>query len=139
MRGLPGSGKSTLAKKLTKNVYSADDYFIKDGKYLYDYSKIAIAHEWNKDRIRASLEKGVSSLAVDNTNTSAWEMRDYVKMGIKYDYDIVLVEPDTDYKWDLDMLKEKSKHNIDRAKLELMRDCYSHDPSLEDILKAEKE
>lgn len=39
MRGVPGSGKSTKAKKLAGSngvIYSTDDFFMKNGEYIYD-------------------------------------------------------------------------------------------------------
>lgn len=104
MRGLPGSGKSNLAKRLTKNVFSTDDYFMKNGKYEFDFEQIEQAHEWNRKQVNKAMSKGIQKVAVDNTNSSAWEMTPYVKLALKYDYDITLVEPDTGYKWNIDVL-----------------------------------
>ena len=139
MRGLPGSGKSHIAKRITRNVFSTDTYFMKNGKYKFDFTKIQVAHEWNKARVRRALETYTPKVVVDNTNTSNWEMTDYARMGVEFDYNIFLVEPDVSYKWDIDELLKKTKHNVSREKMELMLECYDHDPSLEDILKAEKE
>ncbi|MBP9839028.1 MAG: hypothetical protein KBC84_10000 [Proteobacteria bacterium] len=47
MRGLPGSGKSTKAKKIAGNVgvvYSTDDFFMVNGKYMYDSKLIGDNH-----------------------------------------------------------------------------------------------
>jgi len=51
LRGVPGSGKSTISKRIqqlydTDCVCSADDYFMKNGTYNYDNSKIQDAHKW---------------------------------------------------------------------------------------------
>lgn len=51
MRGVPGAGKSTivnyLANKLDTNcICSADLFFMKNGRYEYDRSKIGQAHEF---------------------------------------------------------------------------------------------
>jgi len=48
MRGLPGSGKSTKAKLFAGEkglIYSTDDFFIIDGKYIYDPTKIVEYHQ----------------------------------------------------------------------------------------------
>lgn len=62
MRGLPGSGKSYKAKKLAEAghgiVYSTDDFFEVDGKYIYDGSKIGEYHQKNQDRTEEALKKG---------------------------------------------------------------------------------
>lgn len=50
MRGMPGSGKSTLAKKLAGQggvVYSTDDFFMKNGQYVYDAKMIGEYHNKN--------------------------------------------------------------------------------------------
>jgi len=40
VRGLPGAGKSSFAKLLGSAICTADDYFIKNGKYNWTASKI---------------------------------------------------------------------------------------------------
>lgn len=47
IRGLPGSGKSTMAKVLALVGYQhfeADMFFVRDGTYCYDRSRIREAH-----------------------------------------------------------------------------------------------
>lgn len=53
IRGLPGSGKSTLAKKLAGQggvIYSTDDFFMKNGEYIYDVKMIGEYHNKNFER-----------------------------------------------------------------------------------------
>lgn len=45
VRGLPGSGKSTLAKSLVERnrggvVFSSDDFFMVNGKYVWDGARL---------------------------------------------------------------------------------------------------
>ena len=42
LRGLPGSGKTTLAKSLGGMHIEADNYFMVDGEYKFDASKLNI-------------------------------------------------------------------------------------------------
>lgn len=74
MRGLPGSGKSTLAHKLGEHgvVYSTDDFFMVEGKYIYNSQKIAEYHNKNQQRTKEAMEKGVAIVVVDNTNMKLW-------------------------------------------------------------------
>ena len=71
MRGLPGSGKSTIVKSM-KNVYghfdshkiavcSADAYFMKNGFYKFDASKLNDSHGECQLQVReaAKLRKNV--------------------------------------------------------------------------------
>ena len=53
LRGIPGSGKSTLAKQLfaeealrgcVTTTCSADDHFMRDGVYIFNYKKLGDAH-----------------------------------------------------------------------------------------------
>jgi len=49
VRGLPGSGKSTLAKSLVERnrgggVFSSDDFFMVNGKYIWDGARLGEVH-----------------------------------------------------------------------------------------------
>ncbi|CAC5398331.1 CNP [Mytilus coruscus] len=62
MRGVSGSGKSTLVR-LIGNIYrdsricSADQYFMKNGKYQFDKSNLSIAHEKCGEKSKESMFK----------------------------------------------------------------------------------
>lgn len=82
IRGLPGSGKSTMAQVLAQVGYEhfeADMYFMRDGQYAYDRSKIRQAHEWCRDQARRALEAG-KRVVVSNTFTRLQEMAPYFAM-----------------------------------------------------------
>ena len=55
VRGIPGAGKTTFAEKLAwplgAPVYSADDYFMKDGKYIFNVAGLGAAHAQCLERI----------------------------------------------------------------------------------------
>jgi len=51
LRGLPGSGKSTLAKSLGGMRIEADQYFMYEGKYEFDASKLKEAHAWCQNAV----------------------------------------------------------------------------------------
>ena len=51
LRGLPGSGKSTLAKSLGGKHFEADMYFVRDGEYQFDVTKLKEAHEWCRSSV----------------------------------------------------------------------------------------
>ncbi len=49
VRGIPGSGKSTFAKQLVGAdflVCEADKYFMVDGEYKFDATKLKQAHDF---------------------------------------------------------------------------------------------
>lgn len=96
VRGIPGSGKSTFAKKLAKETdsahFEADMFFIKDGEYHFDASKIKEAHEWCRDQVHKSIEAD-QSVVVSNTFVKMWEIKPYLSMSS----DIEVVEMTTRY------------------------------------------
>lgn len=77
VRGLPGSGKSTFAKSLGVPHIEADMYFIQDGKYLFDPTKMAQAHAWCLKETMQTL-KDYGNAVVSNTFTQLWEMEPYI-------------------------------------------------------------
>ena len=62
LRGLPGSGKSTFANLLGGIHVEADQYFMQDGEYKFDASKLKQAHNWCKLRVEHSMEDGVDKI-----------------------------------------------------------------------------
>lgn len=88
LRGLPGSGKSTLAKSLGCYMFEADQYFMQDGEYKFDASKLKQAHNWCKLRVEHSMEDGLGMIVVANTFTQEWEMDAYFELAEKYGYQI---------------------------------------------------
>lgn len=94
MRGVSGTGKSTLAKKLGKNgvVLSTDDYFMKDGVYDFNPKNLGIYHKMNQEKTKECMEKGISPIVIDNTNSKEWEMKPYVMLADQYNYEIHIEE-----------------------------------------------
>lgn len=84
IRGLPGSGKTTLAKFLQFegddiDWHEADHYFMQEGQYVFDASKLAEAHEKCQTDTRRNLTLGTSCI-VSNTFTTMKEMEPYLQM-----------------------------------------------------------
>ncbi|XP_063807850.1 NEDD4-binding protein 2-like 1 isoform X2 [Pseudophryne corroboree] len=107
LRGLPGSGKSSLARKLKRDfpsalVFSTDDYFImEDGSYLYDQNLLQDAHRWNQKRARKAMTRGKTPIIIDNTNIVAWHMQPYAAMALENGYQVIFLEPDTHWKFNV--------------------------------------
>jgi hypothetical protein len=81
IRGLPGSGKSFKAKNMGGYVHlEADMYMEFSGQYVYDASKVRVAHDWCVASARQSLEQG-ENVVVSNTFTRIWELQRYVDLG----------------------------------------------------------
>lgn len=82
IRGLPGSGKTTMAKVLAEvgfEHYEADQFFMVDGVYRYDASRIRDAHDWCQRKTREALASG-RRVVVSNTFTRLQEMEPYRAM-----------------------------------------------------------
>jgi predicted kinase len=90
LRGLPGSGKSSVAKSLmnaqTGHV-EADMFFMKNGEYNFDASKLKEAHEWCRKQTDVYMQPyGYNTVIVSNTFTQEWEMKPYYELAEKYDF-----------------------------------------------------
>ena len=86
LRGLPGSGKSTLAKSLGGEQVEADQYFVVNGEYKFDPTKIRTAHEWCKNQVSDWMFLEIKKIVVSNTFTQEWEMEEYYKMASQHGY-----------------------------------------------------
>lgn len=84
IRGLPGAGKSTLASELvsrepnTKH-FEADMFFVEDGMYRFDKSKLNGAHKWCLIQTMLSIIYGYN-VVVSNTFTTKKELEPYIEI-----------------------------------------------------------
>lgn len=140
MRGLPGSGKSFTAKQLVGDgqIFSADDYWCLEDpdKYQFDKTKLRQAHQWNHRRVYRAVESELPVIVVDNTNTTLKELRSFhdilLDAGTK-GYTIELVEPQTDWAFDVDECFKRNTHNVPKEVIQQMSDRYVK-VIIEDIL-----
>ena len=91
VRGVPGSGKSTFAKSIGGIHIEADQFFMMNGKYNFDITKIKLAHKYCQNQTEAWMKTdGVQvnneKIVVSNTFTQEWEMEPYFKLAEKYGY-----------------------------------------------------
>ncbi len=75
-RGLPGSGKTYQAQRRGGRVFSADDFFMREGIYRFDTAQIGCAHNQCIFNALQAIQKG--DVAVANTFTQVWEMLPYL-------------------------------------------------------------
>lgn len=124
MRGLPGSGKSTIVQMIKQKykravVCSADSYFMNEnGNYVFDSSKLHQAHQECKDKATGACANGASVVIIDNTNIKWWEIRPYVVIAAEFCYTVVIVEPQTWWKFIPEELAARNKRKIDVVILE---------------------
>mmetsp|Transcript_18696 Transcript_18696/g.24340 ORF Transcript_18696/g.24340 Transcript_18696/m.24340 type:complete len:289 (+) Transcript_18696:139-1005(+) len=100
-RGLPGCGKSYLSGRIEKaakdlhrpcRVCSADKYFEQSGQYIFDPSKLSLAHQFCRNAFHNSLQTPNSVIIIDNTNTTQWEYENYVSEAIDFGARVFIVE-----------------------------------------------
>lgn len=92
IRGVPGSGKSTLAKLNFKDHIhiEADMYFITDGIYQYDKTKVQDAHRWCKFETEKAIRNG-DNVVVANTFTRIWELLPYIQLATDYSIEFRII------------------------------------------------
>jgi predicted kinase len=123
LRGLPGSGKSTLAKSLDGIHIEADQFFMIDGEYRFDASKLKDAHNYCFTRTKSymyihSSKDTAERIIVSNTFTQEWEMKPYFELAEKNGYRVysLIVENRHD---------GVNQHGVPADKLEQMKNRFN--------------
>lgn len=133
LRGLPGSGKSTRADELVKSfrelqanpvVFSADKYFDTQGGYRYDAKEVGAAHNWAFKNTEEAVRVFQSPIIIDNTNTEEFEILNYYNIAYHNWYKFYVLEPDTDWAFDVAELTRRNTHGVPADKLSRMLKRY---------------
>lgn len=100
-------------------VISADDYFMKDGKYEFDASKLSQAHSDCQSRTQSAMEFELPIICVANTFTTEWEMRPYFDLAETFGYRVFTIVIENRHGNESvhdvpesTLLKQKSRFNI---------------------------
>lgn len=133
MRGLQGSGKSTLAKKIASKslnsvICSSDNYFMKDGKYVFKRSQLKDAHAYCFNKFKDALDNESPIVVIDNTNIQWKHFRSYIQyvwnyyddhtlyniraIDFSHQYKIKIVEPKTWWKFNPYQLYKRNTHGL---------------------------
>ena len=119
LRGLPGSGKSTLAKSLGAEYIEADMFFMRDGEYKFDPSKLKDAHNWCQDVVETWMDAmAYDRIIVSNTFTQEWEMEAYYKLAETYGYRVYSLIVENRH-------GGTNQHGVSNEKLEQMRNRFN--------------
>ncbi len=127
IRGIPGSGKTSFATHIWNEyaVCEADKFFYdKEGNYNFDPTKLKEAHAWCKNEVETRMIDHQNNgqyypeIAVSNTFTQEWEMKDYFDLAEKYGYKIVSLIVENRH-------GGKNVHGVPDEKLEIMKNRFS--------------
>jgi predicted kinase len=122
VRGVPGSGKSTFAKTLGGTHFETDNYFMVDGEYKFDFTKIKEAHNWCQSQVSNAMllnyTTGINEkIVVSNTFTQEWEMEPYFEMAKEWGYTVFTVVVENRH-------GGENQHGVPEDKLEIMRNRF---------------
>lgn len=122
VRGIPGSGKSTFAKTLGGTHFETDEFFMVDGEYKFDPTKLKEAHRWCQDSVNTAMilnhTAGLNNvIVVSNTFTQEWEMETYFQMADTYGYKVFSVIVENRH-------GGINTHGVPEDKLQAMRDRF---------------
>lgn len=123
IRGIPGSGKSTLAKSILSQEHEygkhmeADMYFMRDGEYKFDATKLGAAHAWCQSETRHFLERNFTVI-VSNTFTTIKELRPYFAMAKELGIVPEVIVCQNQF---------GNVHNVPEESLKRMRDRFQYD------------
>ncbi len=124
LRGIPGAGKSTLAKQLGDSHFETDTFFMVEGEYKFDPTKLRKAHEWCQSQIELAMinnhvTAGLdnSDIVVSNTFTQAWEMDAYNELAKKYGYRVFSIIVENRH-------GGVNQHNVPEDKLQMMKERF---------------
>jgi predicted kinase len=111
LSGVSGAGKSSVAAGIEGILaVSADHYFMAEGEYRFDSSKLGEAHGFCFREFVRLLQAG-RSVVVDNTNTTAIEIAPYVLGAQAYGYEcriVTVVVPESR----LHIAAQRNRHGV---------------------------
>ena len=122
LRGLPGTGKSLLSQQLQvgwgyAKAFSTDDYFMVNGEYQFDPSKLGEYHQKNLNeaddymkRFKGEEHNHIMCI-IDNTNTQHWEYEKYIQSAENNGFMVQIISIDWDAK-DIPLYAKRNSHGV---------------------------
>lgn len=95
LRGIAGCGKSTLANRMKSEdpnivICSADDYWIKNGQYVFEAANLGKAHYVCLLKATRAIESG-KDVIIDNTNLSLSDFKKYIDLAEANSYSVKII------------------------------------------------
>ena len=90
IRGVSGSGKTTVVNSIaqdTDRVVCTDDFFMVNGEYVFDPTKLKENHLECQKKVGNWLSRG-KTVFVHNTFTCEWEMTPYFTLAETFGYKV---------------------------------------------------
>lgn len=92
IRGVSGSGKSSTAKLFNPDiVLEADQYFMHNGIYKFDLSKLREAHKYCRLSCASYMSKETPRIVISNTFTTIKELKPYLELAKEYKYRVTVL------------------------------------------------
>lgn len=122
VRGIPGSGKSTFAKSLGGAHFETDMFYMVDGEYKFDGSKIKEAHQWCQNSVHNAMILNHTAnlnqvIVVSNTFTQEWEMKPYFDLAKTYGYQVFSLIVENRH-------GGLNQHGVPEDKVQIMKDRF---------------
>lgn len=142
LRGIPGSGKSYYANKAVEvaesmndyaTICSADSFFMINGEYCFDPTKISKAHQECYMKAHQSISLGRKiinfldknmTVIIDNTNTQNWEISPYILMAQSYGAEIHIIKFEVNLEVALERNIHKVPEDIIKSMIKLWEDPF---------------
>ncbi|XP_023349258.1 NEDD4-binding protein 2-like 1 [Eurytemora carolleeae] len=79
---------------------------------LFKVEELKNAHQFSQDICDEYCSRGELLVVVDNTNVKRWEMGTYFKLAEKYRYTVILAEPKTPWRYNVQELAARNSHGV---------------------------
>lgn len=119
--GPSGSGKSTYVREHCDPfavVCSADDYFIVNGEYQFDPSKLSEAHGYCLRKFIHACQDAAGWVVCDSTNTTIAQVAPYIQVAQAYGYKVDVVPVVAK----VEVCARRNAHGVPRGTIQRMRD-----------------
>ena len=122
LRGVPGSGKSTVAQNIGGTHFETDKYFMVDGEYKFDPTKLKQYHQMCQDEVNLAMIQNHTAhfndvIVVSNTFTQEWEMKPYFDLAKTYGYQVFSLIVENRH-------GGLNQHGVPEDKIEIMKNRF---------------